>query len=169
MSDKIKAVVYCRIGNVETPKAAIYCRVASADDFAIRSQEETLRSFAAGQMLAVGGVYSDNGANGLTLDRPALREMISAVKRGEINCIIVKNINRISRDFLGFGQWLDDMRGRNVRVIAVDDSYDSRDDSGLFDPTFRDLIGQMLRENMSVRIKRGVANSRQCQAANLSL
>ena len=95
-----------------------------------------------------------------------------------IQMIIEKN-NMAEFDILNIYKWifktfcatyiLTHMRGRNVRVIAVDDSYDSRDDSDLFDPTFRDLIGQMLRENMSVRIKRGVANSRQCQAANLSL
>ena len=69
----------------DKPKTAIYCRVASADDFAIKAQEETLRNYAVEQMLTVGGVYSDNGANGLSFDRPAFQAMMSAIKMGEID------------------------------------------------------------------------------------
>jgi DNA invertase Pin-like site-specific DNA recombinase len=162
MSDKFKAAVYCRVVIEETPKAAIYCRIASAaDEFAIKAQEKMLRDYAAEKMLAVGEVYSDNGASGLSLNRPAFQEMMSAVKHGEINCVIVKSICRISRDTLQFGKWLDDMRGRNVRVIAVTDSYDSHDTLSLFGTMFRDYIEQMVKADMSDKIKRGIAHSRQ--------
>jgi len=118
MLDKPKAVVYCRVGNVETSKTAIYCRVASADDFAIKAQNESLRNYAKEKRLSVGMVYSDNGASGLSFERPAFQEMMSAVDKGDIDCIIVKNISRISRNHLQFGKWIDDMRGKNVRVIC---------------------------------------------------
>ena len=170
MSDT-KAAVYCRMATEETPKAAIYCRVASADEFAIKAQEDMLRNYAAGQMLTIGGVYSDNGASGVTLERTAFRQMMSGIKCGEINCVIVKNACRVSRNFLRYGKWLDEMRVRNVRVISVDDCYDS-DNDNTQNMLFAEAVEKYYKENLSQRIKAGIVRARQRkleQAANLSV
>jgi len=155
MSDKPIVAVYCRLAKKETPKAVIYCRVASADDFAIKAQEETLRNYAAEQLLAVGEVYSDNGANGLSFDRPAFQEMMSAIKKGEVDCVIVKSICRISRNYLQFGKWLYDMCSRNIRVIAVNDSFNSKDRHNL-NKSFAETIEKYYKETHSQRIKAGI-------------
>ena len=62
---------------LDKPKVAVYCRVASANDFAITKQEETLCNYASDNGLPVVMVYSDNGANGLSFDRPAFQEMMA--------------------------------------------------------------------------------------------
>ena len=43
-------------------------------------------------------LYVDNGFSGLSLDRPALNEMLSAMAQGRIGKIVVTDISRISRD-----------------------------------------------------------------------
>lgn len=141
-------------------RAAVYCRVASADDFAIKAQENLLRNYAVEEMLAVGEVYSDNGASGLALDRPAFQKMMSEIEYGEINCVIVKNSSRISRNYLQFGKWLDDMSAKNVRVIAVDDCFDSNKYT-VQNVLFEEAIKKYYKENHSQRIKVGIAHSRQ--------
>ena len=160
MSDKPRVAVYCRLAKEEKPKAAIYCRVASADEFAVKAQEDMLRNYAMGQMLAIGGVYSDNGESGVTLDRPAFRKMMSSIKNGEVNCIIVKDVSRISRNYLQFGKWLDDMRGRNVRVIVISDGIDSNNYDAV-NVSFTEAIEKYYKEIHSQRIKAGIAHSRQ--------
>jgi DNA invertase Pin-like site-specific DNA recombinase len=142
----MKAVIYCRLAKEEKTKAAIYCRAASADDFTIKGQEKILRNYAAGQMIDVGGIYSDNGASGLTLNRPAFQKMMSGVKSGEINCIIVKNPSRIGRDIIQFRKWLDDMRARRVRVIFVDDCFTSNTPGGFMDKMLQEFFEEYYKE-----------------------
>ena len=107
------------------PEAALYYRTASADDTAIRAQGEALKDYVAANGYAVTEVFSDNGASGLTLDRPAFNKMMRGVKRGEIGSVIVKDISRISRSFSLFQGWLKEMTGGNVKVIDVSSGSDA--------------------------------------------
>ena len=141
------------------PTVAVYCRSASANDLAIKAQEETLRNYAAKNMLTIGEVYSDNGANGLTLDRPAFQRMMADIEQGKSNCIIVKNTSRISRNYSQFGRWLDDMKSKNIRVIAVDDFFDS-DNCDALTMSFEEAVKKYYKESHSQRIKNGIAHSR---------
>jgi len=159
MPDKPKAVIYCRVASDELPKAALYCRVASVDEFAIKAQEKMLRNYADGQMIPVGGMYSDNGKSGLTLDRPAFRKMISGIKCGEINCVIVKDFARVSRDFVIISKWLRDMRVKHVRVIAVSDGYDSAatQDRDVMYEQIAETIMEIWKEQHFAMIRAGIA------------
>ena len=159
MSDTLNAVANCRPANEETPGTAIYCRVASADDLAIKTQEETLRNYAAEKRLSVGMVYSDNGASGPSFDRPAFQGMMSAVESGEVECIVVKNISRISRNNLHFGKWIDEMRDKNVRVIVVDDKFDSQT-YFVQNTSLEDAMRKYFKERRSQLIKSGIAHAK---------
>ena len=153
-----KVAVYHRLANETTPKTAIYCRSASANDSVIKTQEKTLRNYATERRLSVGKVYFDNGASGSTLERPAFQEMMSAVERGEIDCIIVKNVCRISRNYVQFGKWLDDMRAKNVRVITSDGSFDSNSYPVQL-TSFEEVMVKYYKESHSKKIKSGIAKS----------
>jgi len=164
MSEKPKAVIYCRMASDEKPKAAIYCRVASADEFSIKKQEETLRNYAVRQQIDVGCTFSDNGKNGLTLDRPAFNEMMSGIKRGEINCVIITDFTRVSRNYILFDKWIKEMRESRVKVIAVNDNYDSYDNGTICDGIvgrFADVIEKMYKEEHSKKIKAGIARKKE--------
>jgi DNA invertase Pin-like site-specific DNA recombinase len=102
-------------------KAAIYCRVASADDYAIRNQLQTLRDFAAGQMYEDCAEYLDNGVSGMTLDRPAFTQLRNDIRTGKIDVVFVKDTSRIGRDMILTLQWLDEMRTQGVRVIPMNE------------------------------------------------
>jgi DNA invertase Pin-like site-specific DNA recombinase len=141
-------------------KAAIYCRVASADEFAIKSQEEMLLNYAMEHQLDVGDVYSDNGASGVTLDRPAFQKMMSGIKKCEIDCVIVKSIDRISRNRSQFGAWLHNMCKKGIRVISINDGYDSANSHDTLNEWFAE-IERLYKEELSKRIKMGIAYSRQ--------
>ena len=46
--------------------------------------------------------YSDDGYSGTTFDRPGFQEMIEDITRKKINCIIVKDLSRLGRNYLNF-------------------------------------------------------------------
>lgn len=71
----------------------------------------------------------DDGFTGTRFDtRPAFREMIELVKRGEINCIIVKDFSRFGRNYVELGDYLEQLFPfLGVRFISVNDGYDSDD------------------------------------------
>lgn len=107
------------------PKTALYCRTASANDAAIRTQEEMLNEYAGSNGFEAVAAFSDNGASGLTLNRPAFDRMMRGIERGEIGCIIVRDISRISRSFSLLQDWIEEMAGRNVRVIDAGTGSDA--------------------------------------------
>ena len=151
-------------------RVAVYLRVACMDDNAIEKQKTTLRIYAQEQGYNDIAEYSDNGYNGLNFDRPAFMQMTNDIRAGLINKIIVKDISRISRNYIQFGEWLDDMRRKNVSVISINDGLDSEKYNAVY-ASFAEAIRKYYRENHSQRIKSGIAHSRRRkaeQAAKLS-
>lgn len=74
--------------------------------------------------------YIDDGYTGVNTARPSLQMMLHKVRSGEIQCIIVKDMSRLSRDYLTLGDYVEQffpMQG--VRFIAINDGYDSKDQS----------------------------------------
>ena len=72
--------------------------------------------------------YIDDGYTGVNTARPSLQMMLHKVRSGEIQCIIVKDMSRLSRDYLTLGDYVEQffpMQG--VRFISVNDGYDSKE------------------------------------------
>ena len=138
---------------------ALYCRTAQACDMGIEVQKNMLLQCAKEHGYCNIVVYCDNGYSGSNYDRPAFQEMMSAVEQGNVVCVIVKDISRISRNYLHFGKWLDDMHSRNIGVIAVNDSLNSESyyaqNVSLFE-----AIEKYYKESHSQKIKNGIAHAR---------
>ena len=71
----------------------------------------------------------DDGFTGTRFaTRPAFTEMIELAKRGEINCIIVKDFSRFGRNYVELGDYLEQLFPfLGIRFISVNDGYDSAD------------------------------------------
>lgn len=68
----------------------------------------------------------DNGFSGLFFDRPAFNELISEIKSGHIDCVIVKDLSRIGRNYIEVGRYLRDFfPTHHIRFISVKDNIDS--------------------------------------------
>ena len=80
---------------------------------------------------------------GTNTDRPQFQAMIEAARRGEVKCIIVKDLSRFGRNYLDVGDYLEHIFPfLGVRVIAVNDGYDSKQyegKTGGMDIAFRNL------------------------------
>lgn len=112
--------------------AALYLRLSKEDSGregsdSIEMQEYLLQQYASGQPdLAVKAIYRDNGLTGTNFLRPGFEQMMEAVERGEIDCIIVKDLSRFGRNYVEAGFYLEKIFPLlGVRFVAVNDGYDT--------------------------------------------
>ena len=71
-------------------------------------------------------IYCDNGYTGTDFDRPDFERMMEDVRRGKINCIVVKDLSRFGRNYHETSNYL--LRifpFLGVRFVAVNDNFDT--------------------------------------------
>ena len=87
-------------------KAYFYCRVAHDDSFSLERQAEELRRYAEQAGYTIVGVAAEHGS-GMTLDRPALQEVMEAVLAGKVDVVLISSLDRIGRDWGMTKQYID--------------------------------------------------------------
>jgi len=72
----------------------------------------------------------DDGYTGIIFDRPAFKEMMDDISAGKVNCVIVKDLSRLGRDYVETGRYLRRIfPAWGVRFIAINDNIDTMTDS----------------------------------------
>lgn len=104
--------------------------------------------------------YVDDGYTGTNFDRPAFRRMIEDVKKGKIHTILTKDLSRLGRDYIGVGDYLEQVFPvLGVRFIAVNSNYDSNAYSGVtigLDIQMNNLINHLYSRDISKKIKSAI-------------
>ena len=68
----------------------------------------------------------DDGYSGLHMDRPGIKKLWEAICGGRIDCVIVKDLSRLGRNYIQTGTWLEKIfPSLGIRFVAVNDGYDS--------------------------------------------
>ena len=103
--------------------------------------------------LELAGVWCDNGETGTNFARPQFEAMMEKVKRGEINCIVVKDLSRFGRNYKETGNYLERIFPfLNVRFIAVTDNFDTltaeRNENGYIVP-LKNIINEAYSKDIS--------------------
>lgn len=106
--------------------------------------------------------FCDDGWSGTGMDRPGMNQLLSEVKKNRVQCIIVKDMSRFSRDYIEMGTYLDQIFPfMGVRFIALGDHYDSRDHNGStigIDTAFQTLLYDLYSKDISVKVKTSFEN-----------
>lgn len=92
----------------------------------IVSQRLLLMQYAQTQRIKVVAEFADSGVSGTKWERCGLQELLRMIEAGRINTVLVKDLSRLSRDYLRTGNLLESwfpMHG--VRLIAVNDGVDT--------------------------------------------
>ena len=75
--------------------------------------------------------FVDDGYTGSNFDRPGFQKMMDGVRSGEIDTIIVKDLSRFGRDYIGVGEYMEQIFPLlGVRLISINDNYDSSNYNG---------------------------------------
>ena len=100
--------------------------------------------------------FCDDGWSGKNFERPAFQKMLAAIKQGQIQCVIVKDMSRFGRDYLVVGNYISRVFPfLGVRFIAVNDGIDSirPNDVDSLDTSFRALIYDLYSRDLSRKVR----------------
>ena len=112
-------------------KVGAYLRISRDDandgeSGSITVQRELIKNYCEDKGLNLCSVYQDDGFSGVNFERPDFLRMIDDVENGKINCIIVKDLSRLGRDYIMAGYYTEVyFPNKNIRFIALGDDYDS--------------------------------------------
>ena len=69
----------------------------------------------------------DDGYTGTNFDRPGFQKVLDAIQSGQANCVIVKDLSRLGREYISTGNLIDSIfPDLGVRFIAIIDDVDSQ-------------------------------------------
>lgn len=116
-------------------KAGLYLRLSrdelvGRESNSIANQRMILTEYAQKNGLTVVDEYPDDGVSGTTFERPSFQKMMEDIKSGRIDTVIVKDLSRLGRDYLGTGEHIENIFPKlGVRFISIYENYDSLTDS----------------------------------------
>lgn len=103
--------------------------------------------------------YVDDGYTGTNFDRPGFQRMIEDAKKGKIGTIIVKDLSRLGRDYIGIGDYLEQIfPSMGIRVIAINSNYDSNNYIGNtlgMDVSIANLVNSLYSKDLSKKVRSG--------------
>lgn len=114
-----------------TWRAALYVRLSVEDNGkdadSIENQTALLESYVSGlPYLDKSGLFVDNGCTGTNFHRPEFNRMMEYVRSGVIDCIVVKDLSRLGRNYIETSQFIEKICPfYGLRFIAVNDSFDT--------------------------------------------
>lgn len=143
-------------------RSAAYERLSQDDgdkqeSESIRSQRALIQQYVDNNpALHLVAEYADDGWSGTNFDRPDFKRMMDDAAKGRINCIIVKDLSRFGRNYIGMGKYMERiLPSMGVRLIAINDNYDSakNNDSDSIIVPFKNLINDSYSRDISTKIR----------------
>src|SRR5947208_1682620 len=153
-------------------RCAIYTRKSTEEGLeqefnSLAAQREASEAFILSQRregwFALPDRYDDGGFTGANMDRPALGRLLEAVAAGELDCVVVYKVDRLSRSLLDFTRMLSLFEKHKVSFVAVTQQFNTSTSLGRltlnillsFAQFERELIGERTRDKMSAARKKG--------------
>lgn len=113
-------------------KAGLYRRLSDEDkadmeDNSIENQSKICLDYLKNHDdIILVSTYTDNGFTGTNFNRNGFIDMMNDLQSGKINCIIVKDLSRLGREYIGASELVERIfPSQNIRFIAVNNHYDS--------------------------------------------
>jgi len=107
--------------------------------------------------------YDDGGFSGGTLERPALAELIDDIHAGQVDCVVVYKVDRLSRSLLDFARLVALFDERNVSFVSVTQQFNTTTSMGRltlnillsFAQFEREIIGERIRDKKLATARQG--------------
>ena len=116
---------------IKVYQTAIYARLSREDNLSnsdsIENQIALLERYIDARFyLQLADIFADNGFTGTDFERPEWQRLMEAVQQRKINCIIVKDLSRLGRNYIETGEFLEKICPFfGIRFIAVNDNFDT--------------------------------------------
>lgn len=133
-------------------RSALYARYSTdrQTESSIKDQFRVCGERCAKDGLVVVARFEDQGISGAaTGNRPGFLEMVEAVNAGCFDVLVVMDLTRLSRSQGDLSKFIDRLTSRGVRVIGVQDGYDSSRKGHKLQAGLSGIIGEAFREMCS--------------------
>lgn len=107
--------------------------------------------------LLVYDTYIDDGFTGTDFNRPSFQRLLEDMRNGNINCVIVKDLSRLGRNYIEVGNYIEQVFPLfNIRFIAINDNVDSFKNPASTNTIlvpFKNLINDEYCRDTSIKIR----------------
>jgi DNA invertase Pin-like site-specific DNA recombinase len=101
--------------------------------------------------------YIDDGFSGADFNRPAFQEMMSDVRSGLVNLVLVKDLSRFGRNYLETGRYLEEeLPALGCRFVSLSEGIDTETGENDIMP-FLNAMNDYYLKNLSDRIRVAMA------------
>lgn len=154
-------------------RCAIYTRKSTEDgleqDFnSLDAQREACSAYILSQASegwnAVSELYDDGGWSGGNMDRPALTQLLSDVKAGKVDIIVVYKVDRLTRALADFAKIVEILDENEASFVSVTQSFNTTTSMGRltlnvllsFAQFEREVTGERIRDKVAASKKKGM-------------
>ncbi|MEE1257254.1 MAG: recombinase family protein [Lachnospiraceae bacterium] len=154
------------LGSKKIYHAAMYLRLSredgdldggkKAESNSISSQKALIKQFLKDKDdIILVSERVDDGYTGSNFERPQFQLMMEDIKRGVIDCVIVKDLSRFGREYIDSGNYLERIfPALGVRFIAITDNVDSiNDQQNELMISFKNLLNDAYCRDISIKIR----------------
>lgn len=158
--------------SVRVVRVAIYTRKSTSDGLemefnSLHAQRESAEAFVRSQAgegwVALPKHYDDGGYSGGSTDRPALQQLLADVRAGEVDCVVVYKLDRLSRSLLDFATLMQLFEEHAVTLVSTTQMINTHSATGKlllnillsFAEFERELISERTRDKMSATRRKG--------------
>ena len=107
--------------------------------------------------------YDDGGCSGANLDRPALQRLLAGIQAGQIDCVVIYKVDRLSRSLFDFARLMQVFEKHGVSFVSVTQQLNSNTPMGRltlnvllsFAQFEREIISERTRDKQSAARRKG--------------
>lgn len=140
-------------------QTAIYVRISVENERKIESdtigtQIQMLKDFAS-QMpeLNIYDIYCDDDITGTTFVRPEFSRMMNDIRDRNVNCVLVKDLSRLGRNYLESGEYIEKVFPFfGIRFIAINDRVDTYERPVDISVQLKNMANEMYAKDISKKI-----------------
>ena len=147
------AAIYVRLSKEDGDVAS----AAKAESNSISNQKNLIKDFLKDKDdIIVVSERVDDGYSGSNFERPGFQMMMDDIRRGTVDCVIVKDLSRFGREYIDSGKYIERLfPALGVRFIAVNDHIDSNEESSRDDIVvpFKNLMNDAYCRDISIKIR----------------
>ena len=153
-------------------RCAIYTRKSTEEGLeqafnTLQAQRESAEAYVLSRKgegwQALATVYDDGGFSGASLDRPALKQLLTDIDARRIDCVVVYKVDRLSRSLLDFTRLLSLFEKRGVSFVSVTQDFNTATSMGRltlnillsFAQFEREIISERTRDKLSAARRKG--------------
>ncbi len=163
--------------STEPTRAVGYIRVSTSEQgqsgLGLAAQRSAIEAACAARGWQLAAIEQDIGS-GAKADRPGLQRALAAVEAGQVGCIIVAKLDRLSRSVSNFAQMLERFPGG---IVCLDVGVDASTPTGQMVATVvsamaqleRRLIGQRTKDALAIRRAQGVRLGRPVEVSAIAI